>query len=113
MSKKSILVVFTPNNARVLVNADPGNYPDALVNPDLSAVRAEPPHFWKLKDGKIVPMNRFEKRARLMDHKLSGVVNDFGAPRPTRARRVRNWARALSPLWLAIAGALIGWCLHG
>ena len=73
---KQKLVIFTTNNARILVGADPADYPGALVNPDLSAVKGIAPHFWKLADGRIVPMSASEKQARLAEHAAHGVDND-------------------------------------
>lgn len=45
------------------------------MNPDLSKVRGEPPHFWKLVDGEILPMSRPEKIYRLAHHETFGVDN--------------------------------------
>lgn len=65
------LVIFTPNNARVLVN--PPNFdalkalPNALVirDGDLASLRGVPPHLWKMEEGKIAIMTELEQIARL------------------------------------------------
>lgn len=66
---KTRVVIFTENNARILVN--PLNVerfkemPNAVVNPDLQHVKNIPPHFWKLTEsGNIVPMSDEEKKAK-------------------------------------------------
>lgn len=80
MSQKSKLVVFTRTNARILVN--PTNreiqtYKNAVINPDLSAVKAVPPHFWKQEKGKVVPMSDYEMKARLDDISKYGIDNEI------------------------------------
>ena len=105
--KKTKVVVFTKNNARILVGVDPKHYPGALVNPDLSAVRRVPTHFWKVVRNQVVPMNALEKRLRLADHAKNGVDNEVGA----MMKRPRKIGRFV---WGALAGAgsgLLAWWL--
>jgi hypothetical protein len=116
---KNKVVIFTKNNARVLTN--PKNldhyvgHPAALINPDLSLVAGEPPHFWKLDNGKIVPMTRPEKLERLEHHRQHGVDNDIGFVRPRFRAKVKVILKVLAlPLISGAAGALITWVLlHG
>lgn len=76
---KNKLVVFTKNNARVLVNPSfkeiKAYQPNSVLNPDLSKVKAVPTHLWKLKDGAIIPMSDHEAKMRESDIKLHGVDN--------------------------------------
>jgi hypothetical protein len=75
---KHVAVFFTKTNARILVNPNPDALKGAknvVWNPDRSRVQGIPPHFWKLKHGKIYPMNRFERAKRKRDIKKHGVVN--------------------------------------
>jgi len=109
MNEKTQVVVFTSNNARILVN--PPNVdeflgkPNAFINPDLSEVIGTPPHFWKVVDGKIVPMSRPEKLARLKLHAANGVDNRVRAmPLP----KVRAERPILSHLLAAAIGAAAG-----
>lgn len=70
-------VVFTSNTALVLSN--PGNlddlakYPNVVIDPDLSKVLGIPNTFWKLDNGKIVPMNEEEQQRRLEHIERVGV----------------------------------------
>lgn len=112
---KTKLVIFTANNARILVGADPANYPTALVNPDLSAVGSIPPHYWKCVDDKILPMSLAEKKLRDDEHRLHGVDNDVekyraGAPYPADLPKPTiKWRRLEMPgkaFWIGLAGAI-------
>lgn len=111
MPKKTKLVQFTSNNARILVNASASEYPDALVNPDLSAVKGVPPHHWKQdKQGRIVPMNPFEKAIRKNTHLKRGVDNDV-----ERFKAPRIFDSALIPgraFWIGLAAAAAGYASH-
>ena len=78
MSPKSKLVVFTRTNARILVNPtelEYKTYKNSVIDPDLSAVKSVPPHFWKLVDGKVMPMSEAEMKARLDEIAQHGVDN--------------------------------------
>lgn len=81
MRKKNKVVVFTNTNARILTN--PGNLehyarlPNAIVNPDLTAVKSVETHFWKLRGGRIEPMNELEKQRRKRVIEAGGVDNDL------------------------------------
>lgn len=69
---KEFIVVFTNNNARIIVGGGMGvvGSSDRVVsNPDLSAVRGIPPHLWKLEDGRVIPMNADERKKRLASRK--------------------------------------------
>lgn len=72
-------MVFTRNNARILTNPtfrEIKTYQNAVIDPDLSMVRAVPPHFWKRGDGNlIVSMSDSEQKARMDDIKRNGVDN--------------------------------------
>lgn len=74
---KNTVVVFKKNTAQIVVNPpDLVKYhkmPNAMVNPDLSLVKGEPPHFWKMSAGSVVPMSRPEKLERLKDIDSEGI----------------------------------------
>lgn len=78
-----VVVVFTSNNARVF--HDPQNMedllklPNAVLNPDLMKVKAIAPHFWKLVDGEVLPMNTVEQHARIHSISMTGVDNEIRA----------------------------------
>lgn len=64
---KTRVVIFTPNNARILPGVDPALYKDAanaVINPDLSAVRGVAPHYWKWDGERVLPMGEAERAAR-------------------------------------------------
>lgn len=75
------IVVFTASNARIFRNPPDSaiekfvDWPNAVIDPDLSLVEGIPPHFWKLKDGVIVPMNDLEKLGRMNYIERYGVDN--------------------------------------
>ena len=89
--KKTKLVIFTSNNARILVGANPKEYPTAWVNPDLSRVKGTPPHFWKIVGNQIHPMNFQEMAARLDHHARHGVDNDISGARAEVISKARRW----------------------
>jgi hypothetical protein len=69
MANSEFIVVFTKDNARIIMGGGMGavSSGDQVVsNPDLSAVRGIPPHLWKLQSGQVVPMNAAEQAKRLM-----------------------------------------------
>lgn len=74
---KNKVVIFKKNTAEILVNPlVVSRYKlmeNALVNPDLSLVKKEPPHFWKNQNGMVVPMSRPEKLQRLQDIQNEGT----------------------------------------
>ncbi len=75
------VVVFTNNNARLLLN--PENLsayeamPNAVINPDLSGVLRLPPHFWKLKDGKVVKLEDSDITLRIADIGQRDAINTY------------------------------------
>lgn len=64
---KTTVVLFVANTARILVNpeSDYTGVVNAVINPSLTAVKGIPPHFWKLVEGKILPMDETERKERL------------------------------------------------
>lgn len=76
-----LIVVFTENNARILHS--PEDYksliknPNAVLNPSFKAVERLPPHFWKLQDGKIIPMDSKEQLTREDHINKNGVFNNY------------------------------------
>lgn len=79
MSKKQCVVVFTRNNARIYYTDDVTrlhNLSNLIINPDLSYVDGTPPHFWKMDQGCLVPMNDQEKHQRILDIETTGIDND-------------------------------------
>lgn len=87
MNKKEIYVVFSPTNARILINPEePLLYEgrdDVIKNPDLTNVQGIPPHFWKVQNYRIVSMTEAEKKQRqkIIDETVSHypVVNELVA----------------------------------
>lgn len=55
-----------------------------MIDPDLSQVKAIPPHFWKRSKGNmIVPMTDAEQKIRLADIEAHGIDNVV--------TRLRDW----------------------
>jgi hypothetical protein len=78
MASKDFIVVFTQNNARIIMGGGMGavGQSDKVVsNPDLSAVRGIPPQYWKIVSGKVVPMSIPERASRdkQIDKASSGI----------------------------------------
>src|ERR1044072_7340853 len=109
---KQTVVIFTTNNARILINPE---HPkllakrfNVLLDPDLSRVRGVDPHYWKVVKGEIYPMNHFEAELR-RDH-----VERFGADNDIEhALTLGRWEMRLhSPLFwlqaLTLLAALLG-----
>lgn len=75
------VVIFTPNNARIIRNPSAEalesfvKWPNVVIDPDLSKVEGLPPHFWKLVDGEIVPLDAAEQTARQNHIEKFGVDN--------------------------------------
>lgn len=86
--KKNKVVIFTKNNARMLVNPKDltafESMPNAVINPDLSKVHRIPMHFWKLTKGQVVEMTRPEKIARMED------IEDHGADNKVKFMELRK-----------------------
>ena len=80
---RNIVVIFTENNARVLINPENvevyHNLPNAVVNPDLSAVYKVPPHLWELKDGKVVKKGLRDSINRIKHIDKHGSNNNLGS----------------------------------
>lgn len=67
MSSKHKVVLFLEDNARIITTQDPKKYenvPYCLIDPDLTAVKGHPPHYWRLVDGKVIPITNEEKIRR-------------------------------------------------
>jgi hypothetical protein len=112
--RKTRVIVFTANNARILTNPENveafRDMPNAFVDPDLSEVVGLPPHFWKVVDGKIVSMTRPEKVARLRDIGLKGADNTVATRPLPRVRAARPW---LWPVLSFITGVALTLALKG
>lgn len=71
---KNKVVIFTENNARILVNPEKieefDSKPNAFVNPDLSLVKGIEPQFWKYLKGKVSLSD-----AIILQDKLSEVID--------------------------------------
>lgn len=78
---KDYIVIFTENNAHVSKDPqqlkDCHDWPNVLYAPSLTDVRGVPPHFWKLRHGKVVPMNTFERAVRARELEHFGVDNEL------------------------------------
>lgn len=80
-AKKDKVVVFTRNNARIYTNVDTSAFENdlnVLINPSLDSVKGIPPHFWKMYEGRIVPMNDVEREERSKDIEKNGIDNGEG-----------------------------------
>lgn len=105
------LVIFTQTNARVLINPphsdllEYSNWPNTIVDPDLSLVDGVPPHFWKLKDGLIVPMSPGEREARLNQIEKIGADNKLVLQKPKFPRP--QYIKPVYIDWIAY-GAILG-----
>lgn len=80
-AKKDKVVVFTRNNARIYTNVDKASFENdknVLINPSFDSVKGIPPHFWKMYEGRIVPMNDVEREERLKDIDKNGIDNGEG-----------------------------------
>ncbi len=75
MMKKDFYVIFTENNARILKGKPSNITSNMVVNPDLKKVKGIPPHFWKLENNSIIPMNEVEKNARLIHLNDNSAIN--------------------------------------
>lgn len=97
MSDKDVkVVVFTTNNARILINPPDllpfVQMPNAVIDPDLSSVVGVAPHHWKLTNGKIQSMRDYEITARDAHIKNNGVDSHIrllvsNPPKPSFLRR--------------------------
>lgn len=77
------VIVFTEDNARVLYTDTPdlwADTPEAVIEPDLKEVTGVAPHFWKLVDGKILPMTDLERAARHDYHSRNVALNIIPKP---------------------------------
>lgn len=114
--EKNKVVVFTKNNARIVVTDEIKHYerlPNALINPNLSQVKGIPPHFWKLENKKVVPMNRDEKLARLSDHEAFGVDNEIKFKKSVNFFTKRTFFYYWLPLTLTAVAFYAGRLVHG
>ena len=71
-------VIFTENNARIFYRPDhwwTNGVKGAVKDPDLTAVRRVPPHYWNLTPDGIRAMTCDEMRQRDAHHKAFGVDN--------------------------------------
>ncbi len=85
--KDTRVVVFTENNARIVINPEKlGLYrtmANAVVDPDLSLVEKVPPHLWCLRDGVVQKLDEESILPRLQDIVDNGAVNHFQVgPKP-------------------------------
>jgi hypothetical protein len=111
MASKEFIVVFTKNNARIIMGGGMGavGSSDRVVSsPDLSGVRGIPPHHWKLENGKIVPMDAKERseRDRQLD-KASVGVNPTLAEHFAKQQRMQVLLAGLLALGISIVTFLL------
>ncbi len=106
------VVVFTENNARILINPEHielyADMPNAVIDPDLSGVVKVPPHLWKLQDGKIVKMGLRESINRIKHIDANGANNDLGSlpappPEPVIVPVVIEVKKSIKPLLIKIS----------
>lgn len=114
---KSKVVIFTKNNARVVVTTDVKPYlkmPNAVVNPNLKKVIGVQPLFWKLEKGEIVEMNRAEKLARKQSIHANGVDSALIIlPNNKVKKLIRRHEYNLLLVGSLLLGVCLGWLLNG
>lgn len=109
---KDVAYYFTSNNVRSTCDPEMINclkgLPNVVVNPDLSSVKGVKREFWKIENGKIVPMDEFERDAIRAHHDKHGVDNEIrlGVPIRKRPRPIHPTLRfCLEMLAAAAVGA--------
>lgn len=111
---KNKIVIFTTNNARIVISDDVKKYKtmtNALINPDLSKVAGVPTHHWKLSGGKVAEMSRPEKVARDLQIQLNGIDNSL-IELPINKYSYKL-AKYLPIIYAFLAGATISWVICG
>lgn len=75
------VAIFTTNTCRIIDNPpnpqEMSRWPNVVFDPDLHRVVGVPPHFWKVIDGQIHPMNSMEIRVRKRVIERSGMDNSI------------------------------------
>jgi hypothetical protein len=74
-------VVFSDIGARVVKSEEDVSHfesnPKVVKNPDLQWVTGVAPHFWKLEEGRIIPMTEKEKEQRKAQIDTGSFVQDY------------------------------------
>jgi len=119
-AKLDTYVVFTLNNARIVVNPpeiERMKWEGAHIvakNPDLSAVQGFSPQYWKFVSGRVVPLTYAERVARSEHIEAFGVVNEFmpyveqSAFKKAKAIAKVNWVKALALTGATLLGYVVG-----
>lgn len=88
----STVIIFTENNTRILQNPDDlsqyRNNPNAVIDPDLSEVTGTPPHLWKLLDGKVVRMQKYEESKRISHIESFGAINTIEPVKVSKIKKI-------------------------
>jgi hypothetical protein len=72
--KKDVEYIVTFSKTNSFILKEPNFIPEnSLIEPDLSRVKGVPSHFWKIKDGHVIPMTRPEKLKRLEEINKHGL----------------------------------------
>ena len=103
-NEKHFAVVFTANNARLVMGINPDDYKHnsrAVINPDLSRVRGTPPHFWKRIGDEIHPMSAVEQNAVRAHHAKHGVDNVVQTPASKSLVKPSRWVKFKNYLWVS------------
>lgn len=109
------VVVFIKNNARILHN--PVNLeslkkdPKALINPDLTAVKGLPPHFWANLEGKIVPLSSSGQSSRAKAILAGDFSTKIGAYKETPTPQMPGLTKIALVLTSA-ALVILAWRFH-
>jgi hypothetical protein len=99
---KSKVVIFSNNTVRVITTQNPEEYadnPEAIINPDLTAIRGIPPHKWTLVNGKIVA----SWNSAQADHSTPKVEKP---PRPTHVQEKIAAEAGKVPVSVTVAKSL-------
>jgi hypothetical protein len=79
--EKNIVVLFSSNYARALVNPQGFSFyrkrKNAVCNPNLDKLIGIPAQYWKKENGKVVEMSMVDKLSRDLDIKFNGLDLNF------------------------------------
>lgn len=115
--EKDVVVMFTKDNARIYVNPEnllallPSS--QCLINPDMSAVKGLPPHFWKadVENNAVKPMSEMEMFDRLtVLQEYGSIVPEPPKEQPADVKPIELPAKQ-EPSHLPLILALIGMVL--
>lgn len=112
---KHKIIVFGGDIPRIITTDDVSKYdpnPNTVVDPDLGLVKNLAVEFWKLKDGKVMPMERDEAAAKHWELHEKGVIEkpriDFAKEREQQAITRSNFIHYVLMVTALILGMILG-----